>query len=95
MNDCFDAGAPPAHLTGRAFVEAVHGHLTPGGLYLTNIVSPLEGPGTAFLREQVALLGDVFQHVYMYPCDPDSLTEPDNVIVVATDNVIKEDSPVL
>ena len=84
VNDCFDAGAPPAHLTGRAFAEAVHDRLVPGGLYLTNIVSPLEGPRSAFLHEQVALLESVFQHVSMFPCDPDSLTEPDNVIVVAT-----------
>ena len=36
------------------------------------------------VQEQVALLESVFQHVSMFPCDPDSLTEPDNVIVVAT-----------
>ena len=85
VNDCFDAGTPPAHLTGRTFAEAVHERLTPGGLYLTNIVSPLEGPRAAFLHGQIAQLSDVFKHVYAIPCDPDSLTEPDNVIVAATD----------
>lgn len=85
VNDCFDAGTPPAHLTDRSFAEAVHDRLAPGGLYLTNIVSPLEGPRSAFLHEQVALLESVFQHVSALPCDPDNLTEPDNVIVVATD----------
>jgi spermidine synthase len=83
VNDCFDAGTPPAHLTDRTFAEAVHARLTPGGLYLTNIVSPLEGPRASFLREQVALLESVFAQVPVHPCDPDNLTEPDNVIVIA------------
>lgn len=83
VNDTFDAGTPPAHLTTRAFVQAVHERLAPGGLYLTNIVSALEGPGSAFLHEQVALLESVFDSVRVVPCDPETLTDADNVIVIA------------
>ena len=90
VNDCFDAGTPPAHLTGPAFAEAVRTCLEPGGLYLANIVSPLAGPPAAFLREQLDLLGSVFKYVYAFPCDPDSLTEPDNIIVVATDEPLDD-----
>lgn len=86
VNDCFDAGTPPVQLTTLAFVEEVHDHLAEGGLYLTNIVSPLVGPRSAFLHEQVTLLEKVFRFVHVCPCDPDNLTEPDNVIVVATDS---------
>ena len=93
VNDCFDAGAPPEHLTTRTFAEAVHLRLAPDGLYLTNIVSPLEGPGAAFLHEQMQILGSVFRHVRAIPCDPDSLTEPDNVIVVASDGPLVAGQP--
>ena len=86
VNDTFDAGDVPAHLTGRTFVEAAHGRLAPGGVFLTNIVSPLAGPGSEFLHEQVALLESVFAHVEVFPCATDTLTEPDNVIVAASDD---------
>ena len=83
VNDTYDAGAPPAHLTTPAYAQAVHDRLTPGGLYLTNIVSAIEGPGSAFLHEQVDILKDLFADVRIIACDPDNLTSEDNVIVTA------------
>ena len=83
VNDTFDAGEPPAHLTTRAFAQAVRARLAPGGPYLTNIVSALEGPGSAFLRDQVRILESVFNRVDVIPCDVDSVNEQDNVIVIA------------
>ena len=85
VNDAFDAGQPPAHLTTVAFARFVHQHLAPGGVYLTNIVAALEGPHSAFLAEQVATLESEFAHVQVIACDTDTLTVPDNVIVIATD----------
>ena len=82
VNDTFDAGTPPAHLTTRQFAQAVFDHLNPGGQYLTNIVSALEGPNSTFLREQEALLKSVFDDVHIIPCAADNLTDSDNVIVV-------------
>ena len=83
VNDTYDAGTPPAHLTTPAFAQAVHDRLTPGGLYLTNIVSAVEGPGSAFLHEQVDILKGLFTDVRIIACDPDNLTSEDNVIVAA------------
>lgn len=85
VNDTFDAGTPPTHLTTERFMRAAHDRLAPGGLFMTNIVSPAEGPGSEFLQSQVQALGRVFAHVYVFPCSPDELTAEDNVIVVATD----------
>lgn len=82
VNDTFDAGTPPAHLTTPAFARAVHKHLNAGGLYLTNIVSTLEGPDSTFLHEQVALLKEVFGNARVVPCANEVLSEADNVIVV-------------
>ncbi|MBO4352120.1 MAG: fused MFS/spermidine synthase [Eggerthellaceae bacterium] len=83
VNDVFDAGSPPSHLTTEEFIRAVHARLRPDGLYLTNIVSPLEGPEARFLHEQVALLESVFDRVDIIPCAADEFAEADNVIVMA------------
>ena len=85
VNDAFDGGTPPAHLAGRRFLQAVRSRLAPGGLYLTNIVAPLTGDGAGFLYHQMALMGELFACVYVFPCDGGSLDEPDNIIAVATD----------
>lgn len=90
VNDAFDAGAPPAHLTTPAFAKLVHARLAPEGFYLVNIVSALVGPRSSFLHEQVALLKTVFEHVAVYPCARESLTDDDNVIVIASDGVPPE-----
>ena len=83
VNDVFDAGTPPRHLTTEEFARAVHARLVPGGLYLTNIVSPLEGPDARFLNEQVAVLESIFEQVDVSPCSTDEFADADNVIVVA------------
>ena len=83
VNDAFDAGTPPAHLTTREFAQAVRNHLNPGGCYLTNIVSAQEGPGSTFLREQTALLESVFENVTIAPCETENLLAQDNVIAIA------------
>lgn len=85
VNDAFDADVPPEHLTTSEFARAVHARLTPGGLYLVNVVSALVGPRSSFLYEQVALLKTVFEHVAIFPCDKESFTDDDNVIVIASD----------
>lgn len=83
VNDTFDAGEPPAHLATAEFASTVHARLVPGGLFLTNIVSPLEGRDAAFLKEQVNLLESIFEEVRIVPCATDGLSEADNVIVIA------------
>ena len=83
VNDTFDAGSPVLSLTTKEAAHTIHACLRPGGLYLTNVVSALEGRHAKFLNRQVTILKSVFDGVGVLACDPDSLTEPDNVIVVA------------
>ena len=83
VNDAFDAGSPPTHLTTLEFVQTIHDRLVPGGLYLTNIVSALEGPASAFLHQQVDLLRSVFADVRIEACAADEFADEDNVIVIA------------
>ena len=83
VNDTFDAGSPVLSLTTLEAAHTIRACLNPGGVYLTNVVSALEGVHGRFLRQQVTTLGGAFDAVGVLTCDPDSLTEPDNVIVVA------------
>ena len=83
VNDTFDAGKPPAHLTTREFVQAAFNQLNPGGVYLTNIVAPLEGAGRDFLDEQVSLMEAVFGNARIVPCATGEFAEEDNVIAIA------------
>ncbi len=85
VNDTFDGSTPPAHLTTASFYRVVHQRLTPGGLYLANIVAPLAGPGADFLLRQRSLMAQEFGHCYLFPCDACTLDEPDNIVAVATD----------
>lgn len=85
VNDAFDGGAPPTHLTTTRFYRAIRNRLEGAGMYLANIVAPLSGPGSSFLAEQAALLRTLFEEVYLLPCDKGRMDEPDNIIVVATD----------
>ena len=84
VNDTFDAGEPAPSLVGVDAARAIHARLNPGGLYLVNVVSALEGPRSSFLHQQVDDLEQVFSQVDVLPCATDHFSDDDNVIVVAT-----------
>jgi len=83
VNDLYDAGEPVLSLATHEAAQYIYACLEPGGFYLTNIVSALEGPNSAFLRQQTAIMRDVFAETAVLACDPDTLTDPDNVILIA------------
>ena len=83
VNDTFDAGKPVLSLATHEAARYLHACLEPGGFYLANIVSALEGPRSTFLHQQVAIMRDVFAEVGVLACNPDSLTDPDNFILIA------------
>lgn len=83
INDVFDGGSIPEHLTSLPFYTAVKQRLIPDGIFATNFVSPVEGPGSEFLDQQIANMKMVFDNVEVIPCDPDDPQSEDNVIVLA------------
>lgn len=86
INDCFCALAPEASLMDRAGAKLVYARLNRNGVYLTNVVSSLEGPDATLLYETIAALQQAFVHVWVYPCSPDEPAAKDNNIVIATDS---------
>lgn len=105
LNDSFRGKEPAASMTTVEAARAVKGCLVPGGLYLSNVVSALEGHDARFMRAIVTTLRQVFAHVYVIPCDSDSFADKDNAMVIATDGdyalsdiwdfVTRADDPVL
>ncbi|HET9948365.1 MAG TPA: fused MFS/spermidine synthase [Longimicrobiales bacterium] len=51
-------------------LEAVAGHLRPGGLFAANVLSPLEGPGVAFLERFLSTLEEVFPETRVLRAQP-------------------------
>lgn len=86
LNDCFAGGRPVASLATEAAARLVHRRLAPGGVYLTNVVAALTGRKSRFLRDQVAVLGKAFRHVWVVPLGADDPRTPDNNMVVACDD---------
>ena len=83
--DAFSGKEPAVSLATVEAARAVKGCLAPGGLYMANVVSALEGPDARLLRAMARTLGQVFGHVWVVPCATDAFAELDNVMLVASD----------
>jgi spermidine synthase len=75
----------PWTMVTQEALQEMSGALAPGGVFMMNVLSPLDGPGTAFLGRFEATLDAVFADVRVYLTDP--TTDPgatQNLIVMAT-----------
>ena len=86
LNDCFAAGLPDVGLTTQEAALLVHQCLSPCGVYATNAICALEGPGARPLFELVTALCNSFAHVLAIPSERVPLDEQDNTVVLATDD---------
>jgi spermidine synthase len=57
----------PHHLTTKEAVEHMYRLLSDNGVVFSNIISPIEGDGGAFLRAAYATYASVFPHVMIFP----------------------------
>lgn len=85
LNDTFTGRAPVASLSDDGAARLVHEVLVPGGLYLSNVISALEGEQAESIRQIAATLHTAFAHVWALPCGDAAPTERDNRMVLATD----------
>ncbi len=85
VNDAFCGSEPVRALATVEAARAVRNRLTPGGLYLVNVVSRENGSELAFLRDVVATLFQVFSRVQVLIASDERLGGEDNYLVVATD----------
>ncbi|MDM8301738.1 spermidine synthase [Collinsella tanakaei] len=85
VNDTFSGAEPVRGLATIEAMRAARSCLTPGGIYITNVVSRGEGTDVTFLRDVVATLSAVFAHVWVLPVTEELFAGEDNYLVVASD----------
>ena len=83
LNDCFSGEVPPTAMMTSEWMRQVDHCLTPGGRYLTNVVSAQVGEGARQLGEFMDAARTVFEQVEIVPLDPEvDPREPDNLMLV-------------
>lgn len=87
LNDAFSGDSPAQTLTTLEAIQKIKDSLNENGVYLTNIISSLEGENKKFLNAEVNTLKKVFANVYVVPCveEKTNLEETLNSMVIATD----------
>ena len=86
LNDAFSGENPAKTLTTIETINSIKASLNPDGVYLTNIISALEGDKSKFIRAEVNTLKKVFKNVYIVRCQKDlKHDEKQNLMVIATD----------
>ncbi|MBE6469230.1 MAG: hypothetical protein E7001_04570 [Coriobacteriaceae bacterium] len=85
INDAFAGGAPAPELATVEAVRAAASRLAPGGTYLVNVVSADGGRDLSFLRDEVATVREVFNHVHVVDASDEAWGGEGNYLIVATD----------
>lgn len=86
LNDAFAGNSPAKTLTTKEAAERIKASLNTNGVYLTNIISALEGEESKFIKAEVNTLKQVFKNVYIVPCYDVDPNEPQNTMVIASDD---------
>lgn len=85
LNDAFNGETPPFHLATKEAIEKIYESLNENGVYLTNIISSLEGQKARLLKEEVNTLKTIFPNVYVFACGNKDYEETrQNIMVVAS-----------
>ena len=86
LNDAFAGESPAETLTTIEAVQKIYNSLTENGLYLSNVISSIDGENSDFIKAEVNTLKQVFQNVYVVPCtDHNNFELVQNNMIVATD----------
>ena len=88
LNDAFAGNSPAKTLTTKEAAEKIKSSLNENGVYLTNIISALEGEDSKFINAEVNTLKQVFKNVYIVPCYDVEPDRPQNTMVIATDDTL-------
>ena len=68
------------------FVQLIPEYYAFNGVYLSNIISSLDGENSKFLKSEVKTLKQVFENVYIIPCSTQNVNQTQNIMVIATDD---------
>lgn len=85
ISDVFAGADPVRSVATVQALQRVREHLTPGGLYMANIVSRDHGTDISFLRDALASALRVFAHASVIQTTDEELGEEDNYLLIASD----------
>ena len=85
VNDAFEGRVPVRRLATLEAARLAKARLTPGGLYLINVVSEEGGEDLTFLRDELATLQQVFDAVHILDVTDERFGREANYLVIATD----------
>ncbi|WP_281703030.1 spermidine synthase [Cryptobacterium curtum] len=85
VNDTFAGRNAVMNLASVEAAQHIKQLLTPGGMYLSNVISSLEGEQSTLLRQMVATLQQVFAFVCVIPCGKYAAQDRDNNLLIASD----------
>lgn len=86
VNDAFSGKRPLGPLATDEGAKLIHEHLAPGGTYLANVRSPLEGKNSNTLYETRDIFAAEFAHVWIIPEAPEDPKRLGNNVLVASDS---------
>lgn len=86
LNDAFSGSSPAKTLTTVEAVQNIKKSLNENGVYLTNVISALEGKNSKFLKAEINTIKQVFKNVYVVPCAEEYIADKvHNLMVIASD----------
>lgn len=85
VNDAFGAKHPLGPLGTVDGLKIVHAHLSENGLYLANVISPLEGKQSELLQTTIDACVSEFSYVYLIPECPEDPQSTGNNVLIASD----------
>jgi spermidine synthase len=89
--DAFQSCLPPAQLVTQEALVSAFRILTPEGTYIINLVSPLAGKDSGFLKTFAATVRSVFPRTYFFAVHPEVPSDKtQNVILVARKGIGEE-----
>lgn len=94
LNDSFSGETPAKTLTTDEAIEKIYNSLNENGVYLTNIISSLDGEGSNFIKAEVKTLKKHFKNVYIIPCNykKDKNIVQNNMVISTDDTIYYEDN---
>lgn len=91
FNDAFSGALPVIKMATLEAVTDIKKHLTDEGIYMSNVLGRVFGPGSEFLKSVVATSRSVFRYVYILQCTPEGKRgdEKTNYMLLATDRNVE------
>jgi spermidine synthase len=84
VNDAFAGKRPLGPMGTAEGARIIHEHLTADGLYMANVIAPLEGRGARVLEEVLDAFTAELGHVYVFAERPETPTKRGNNALIAS-----------